>query len=182
MRSRDTDIVIVAGLGGSGPDHWQRRWQAKLPNAHFVEQADWNNPRRDAWVLRILERIEICERPVVAVAHSLGALALVDAMVQEAPALAGAFLVAPPDPAAIEAIPAIDPDFARIPRQGLAFPALMVASRNDPYATFAESEALAARWGATLLDAGEAGHINVESGHGPWPEGLMAFAGFLNRL
>jgi hypothetical protein len=30
-----------------------------------------------------------------------------------------------------------------------------------------------------LIDAGESGHINAESGHGPWPEGIMVFAHFL---
>jgi predicted alpha/beta hydrolase family esterase len=27
-------------------------------------------------------------------------------------------------------------------------------------------------WGSTLIDLGNAGHINTESGFGPWPEGL----------
>ena len=31
-------------------------------------------------------------------------------------------------------------------------------------------------------DAGEAGHINGESGHGPWPEGLLTFGKFMSRL
>ena len=35
---------------------------------------------------------------------------------------------------------------------------------------------------ATLSDAGESGHINVESGHGPWPEGLLQFGQFLRKL
>ena len=30
--------------------------------------------------------------------------------------------------------------------------------------------------------AGQAGHINTDSGYGPWPEGSMAFAQFLSRL
>ncbi len=33
-----------------------------------------------------------------------------------------------------------------------------------------------------FADAGEAGHINAESGHGPWPEGSMTFAHFMTRL
>jgi predicted alpha/beta hydrolase family esterase len=35
---------------------------------------------------------------------------------------------------------------------------------------------------AAIVDAGDAGHVNTESGHGPWPEGLMRFAGFLKQL
>ncbi|MFM2443489.1 MAG: hypothetical protein RJB09_675, partial [Pseudomonadota bacterium] len=72
--------------------------------------------------------------------------------------------------------------FETHPRAPLPFPTLLVASRNDPLADYAANEDLAKAWGAALLDAGEAGHINMDSGHGPWPEGLMSFAGFLNRL
>jgi uncharacterized protein len=35
---------------------------------------------------------------------------------------------------------------------------------------------------AELIDAGFSGYINSESGHGPWPEGLMHFAAFLKML
>ncbi len=27
-------------------------------------------------------------------------------------------------------------------------------------------------WGGQLVDVGNAGHINTDSGYGPWPEGL----------
>ena len=44
------------------------------------------------------------------------------------------------------------------------------------------AEKLAGLWGATLVDAGETGHINAASGHGPWPEGLLQFGKFLRAL
>ena len=182
MRSRDTDIVIVPGLGGSGPDHWQSRWQAKLPNAHRVEQDDWDHPRLDDWVERLADRVAGCSRPVVVVAHSLGVALVVHAAARGRTSVAGAFLVACPDDAAIRSIAAIDPAFAPLPRAALPWPSLLVGSRNDPYSAFNETGSLAQAWGAPLLDAGEAGHINPDSGHGPWPEGLMAFGGFLNKL
>lgn len=183
MRSRDADIVIIPGLGGSGPDHWQSRWQARLPNARRVEQSDWDHPERLGWVKQILATLEGCGRPIVVVAHSLGVVALAHAAgADRRRAIAGAFLVAPPCESAIREIPAIDPTFAPVPTDPLGFPAILVGSRNDPYATFAGTEVLAKAWGAAMVDAGEAGHINPESGHGPWPEGLMAFGGFLNKL
>jgi DNA helicase-2/ATP-dependent DNA helicase PcrA len=37
-------------------------------------------------------------------------------------------------------------------------------------------------WGSELHLAGEAGHINVASGHGPWPEGLLMFTRLMQRL
>jgi predicted alpha/beta hydrolase family esterase len=72
--------------------------------------------------------------------------------------------------------------FETHPRDPLPFPSLLVGSRNDPHASYAAVEDLAFAWGAAMLDAGEAGHINTESGHGPWPEGLMSLAHFLSRL
>ena len=46
MRSSDCDNLIIPGLGGSGPVHWQTRWQEKLSTARRVEQADWDRPDR----------------------------------------------------------------------------------------------------------------------------------------
>ncbi|HJR23337.1 MAG TPA: alpha/beta hydrolase, partial [Dongiaceae bacterium] len=37
-------VLIITGLGGSGPEHWQSLWQARLPDARRVEQADWDKP------------------------------------------------------------------------------------------------------------------------------------------
>ena len=85
MRTADLDLLFVAGLNGSGSDHWQTRWSGRLPTAKLVEQADWDRPQLAAWT---------------------------DAIVA----------------------------------------------------------------------AGESGHINADSGHGPWPEGLMLFAGFIKTL
>lgn len=182
MRSRDTDIVFVPGLGGSGRDHWQSRWQAKLPNAHRAEQANWDNPNREAWVARLAETVGRLARPVVVVAHSLGVTTLVHAATEGLIEIAGAFLVAPPSDRAIGEIPTVDAAFLPTPLLRLRFPSVVVGSADDPYASREEVVALSEAWGSTFVDAGSAGHINPASGHGPWPEGLMSFAGFLSKL
>jgi uncharacterized protein len=187
MRASEAEILVIPGLGGSGPDHWQSRWEAKIPAARRVVQADWEKPELAAWRDRIVEDVERVARPVILVAHSLGVLAAVHA----APFLAkgessgkvkGAFLVAPPSAKVLTGLDALDPAFLTFPDEPLPFPSLVIASRDDPYSSFAESEALARALGAELIDAGFSGHINSESGHGPWPEGLMRFAGFLKTL
>ena len=94
----------------------------------------------------------------------------------------GAFLVAAPSQERLARVAEADPAFRPYPREKLPFPSVLVASRDDPYSDFAQSEALASDWGAKLMDAGSAGHINAESGHGPWPEGLLQFASFLRQL
>lgn len=182
MRSRDADILVIPGLGGSGPDHWQSRWQAKLPTARRVEQKDWDKPVLADWRDAIAAAIAEAERPVILVAHSLGAIAAADIAGELGEKVRGGFMVAPPSQRAIREMAAVDPRFAAVAAATLPFPSVLVASRDDPYATFAQSEELARIWQSEIADAGDAGHINSESGHGPWPEGLMRFAGFLKTL
>jgi predicted alpha/beta hydrolase family esterase len=182
MRTSDVDILIIPGLTGSGPDHWQSRWEAKLSTARRVAQDDWDRPQRDPWVARLVDAVAGATRPAVLVAHSLGVLTVVHAAPQLPAKVAGAFLVAPPDETALATLPEIDPAFMPIPRAPLPFPATLVASDNDPYCGLAVAEDLSFAWGAAFANAGAAGHINTESGHGPWPEGLLGFANFLKRL
>jgi hypothetical protein len=119
----------------------------------------------------------------VLVAHSLGVLTVVHA----AKALPkgqvrGAFLVAPPGETYVIEHPDIDLKFAHVPREQLPFPAVLIASRTDTLCPILEAEEWAVAWGADFVDAGDSGHINTASGHGPWPEGLMRLAGFLQKL
>lgn len=183
MRTRDADILIIPGLGGSGPDHWQSRWQAKLPTARRVEQADWDRPDLRSWSARLAEAIAETEKPIVLVAHSLGVIAAAHVFADLDPRrVAGAFLVAPPAEAEAARIPEISADFRPYPTAPLPCPATLVGSSDDPYCPLPSAEQMALSWGAAFLNAGAAGHINAASGHGPWPEGLMAFAGFLSKL
>jgi len=182
MRANEADILIIPGLGNSGPDHWQSRWEAKLPTARRIIQKDWERPQLEDWRKRIVAEVAAAEKPVVLVAHSLGAVAVAHAAAELEGKVRGAFLVAPPSPRIIAGLDPIDPDFADIPMAPLPFPAVLVASHDDTYAHYAETEELARAWRAEIADAGASGHINAESGHGPWPEGLMRFVGFLKKL
>ncbi len=183
MRSSDVDILIVPGLGNSGPDHWQSRWQAKLSTARRVEQADWERADRALWVDRLVAEAARATRPVVLVAHSCGVSTVAHAAAQlKHVDVRGAFLVAPPGAAATLAHAGIDDSFAPLPRDPLPFPSVLVASANDPYCPLSEAEDLAYAWGSAFAPAGDAGHINTESGHGPWPDGSMRFAMFLKTL
>jgi predicted alpha/beta hydrolase family esterase len=182
MRTSEADLLIIPGLGGSGPDHWQTRWEQKLSTARRVEQRDWAKPRRDEWVSRIAAEIETATRPVILIGHSLGSIAALHSLRDTAQWVKGAFLVAVPSEERLAGVAEADPAFRPYPRAKLPFPAVIVASRDDPYASLPEAEALARDWGAKLIDAGPAGHINAASGHGPWPEGLLQFAAFMKRI
>lgn len=182
MKVKDTDILIIPGYTNSGPDHWQTRWQDKLSTARRVEQAEWSKPVRDEWVATTARAIDEAERPVVLVAHSLGIPTAIHALAESGKPVAGAFFVAPPDVANPSIRPKHLMTFGPYPRDPLPFPSITIASRNDPFCTFEVAEDIAAAWGSLFIDAGEAGHLNAESGHGPWPEGSMTFARFMSRL
>jgi predicted alpha/beta hydrolase family esterase len=48
----------------------------------------------------------------------------------------------------------------------------MVASSNDPWLKLIRAGTLASAWGSRFVLYRNAGHINAESGFGPWPQGL----------
>jgi uncharacterized protein len=112
------------------------------------------------------------------VSHAVAALTAANVIER----VKGAFLVTPPSEKSLAGLHGIDARFQHVPRDPLPFPSVVVASSNDPHATLEDSADIALAWGSKLVEAGAAGHINAESGHGPWPEGMMSFAGFLSRL
>lgn len=183
MKTADCDILIIPGYGNSGPEHWQTRWERKLPTARRVEQDDWEHPDLERWVQRIIDAVEAATRPVVLVAHSLGVVTVAHAASRLSPGkVRAALLVAPPDTGRDDTPKPIERTYGAVPREPLPFPSMLVASRNDPYCDFDAADEMAAAWGSVLVDAGESGHINTESGHGPWPEGLTRFATLLARI
>lgn len=190
MRTADVDILIVPGLGDSGPDHWQSRWGRHFKTARRVAQDDWTAPRREDWVQRISEAVAAATRPAVLVGHSLGTIAVVHFAAELSRGrVSGAFLVGVPDVEHAEAWPGHNggwhprtAGFAPLPRGPLPLPVRMIASSNDPYCAVERAQALATIWGADLSVIANAGHINEASGHGPWPEGLLTFGQFLKGL
>lgn len=183
MRTFDVEILMVPGWSGAGPDHWQTRWEKRLKTARRVEQDDWQRVDERVWSQRLVEVVRAATRPVILIAHSCG----VPTVAHAAPRLPrdrtlGAFLVAPGGEKETKALPGVSPSFVPYPRDPLPFPSLLVASRNDPHCSFEEAGDMALAWGSMLVDAGEVGHLNTESGHGPWPEGAMRFGWFLKQL
>lgn len=182
MKAKDADILIIPGYMNSGTDHWQTRWEEKLSTARRVEQTEWTKPVYEDWRQRLLKEVTRADKPVILVAHSLGVATAIKAVPGFAGKVAGAFLVAPPDVANPKIRPRHLMTFGPYPRDPLPFPSITVASRNDPFCDFAVAEDIAGAWGSLFIDAGESGHINGESGHGPWPEGTLTFAKFVSTL
>ena len=185
MQSR---VLILPGFGGSGPDHWQSRWEAIHPSFRRVQQSDWNRPDLDDWLFSLDAAFASSAPDVVLVAHSLGCLLAVHWASEEmklrslarsrgdiVTTIGGALLVAPPDPATLE-FPRVASSFVPVPMITLPFPSIVVASSNDTYASIEYGQRCAQAWGSRFVDIGEAGHINADSGLGIWPLGLDLLA------
>lgn len=178
-------ILTVPGLHGSGAGHWQTLWEQERHDCRRVELGMWDRPHRNTWVnqlnLAIHRAANDFRRPVVLAAHSLGCLAVAWWAKFEQPAVdgpvAGALLVAPPE---VDFFPLDErlSQFAPTPAEALPFRSILVASRNDPYMGIHTARRLARAWGSEFADAGEAGHINADSGLGDWAFGRF----LLDRL
>ena len=105
--------------------------------------------------------------PVVIVAHSLGCIATSHMAPEAAARVAGALLVAPADPERR----AVLSDFAPVPYATLSYRSIVVASTNDPYCPIRLAGAYARAWGSEFVRMQNAGHINIDSGHGEFPLG-----------
>ena len=184
MKISEADILLVPGYGDTPDAHWMKRWQAKMANAWVVEQKSWFKPERHAWQETLLARMEKTTRPIIFVGHSLGCTLIAHAAhAMATDRVRGAFLVAPTDLERTKHKPKFDTGaFVPLPLAKLPFQAHVVASRSDPNCSFERAEEFAKAWGATLQDAGDAGHINLASGQGPWPEGMLSFAHFMQRF
>lgn len=173
-----TDIVILPGIGGSGELHWQTRWEKTNPRCRRFQPADWNRPELKDWISALDRVVGAAPRPPLLVAHSLACL-LVEHWQQVSTApVAGAFLVAVPNPQS-EAFPVEAASFANPPFRKFRFPSLIIASANDPYGTIEYARERARQWGSGLVEVGQLGHINEASGLEDWPLGkalLTAFA------
>ena len=161
-------VVIVPGWRDSGPGHWQSLWAERMQGAVRVVQDDWVSPRRASWVRAIGDLILAQDGPVVVAAHSLGCIATTHLPPEVAARISAALLVAPADPERRAALH----DFAPVPYAPLPYASIVVASNTDPYCPVRLAGAYARSWRSEFVRMQNAGHINLDSGHGDWPLGL----------
>ena len=172
-------VLIVPGIGNSGPQHWQSLWQQAEPGWRRLRVPDWEQVQAGDWVAALERDVAELGAGVVLVAHSLGCLAVAQWATQSelAASVAGALLVAPPDPQAA-AFPAQQARSFLPAGAPLPFPALVLASSDDPYAAIERARDMARAWAAELLELGPRGHLNAASGLGEWPQGRALLSRF----
>ena len=178
------DWLFLAGIGNSGPTHWQRHWEAEHSNTLWLEHRDWDRPCRDEWVGELQRLLSTHQRPVVVVAHSLGCLLLLEWAAEYASdpgKVLGAFLVAVPDPRS-----------PRFPQEATGFrpaedlpsrlPLTIAASENDPYGAMEYVQHSARQLGCEYVNFGALGHINSKSELGYWQPGFSLLQDFTRSL
>ena len=161
--------LLVPGLRDSGAAHWQSEWQRSLSRIHRLQHDAWETPDLVRWSTAVAGAIDALPSPPVVIAHSFGCLSAVHALGHCRRPVAALLLVAPADPERF----GID---AHLPIRALGVPATLVASSNDPWLRLTSAGQLAMRWRARFVACAGAGHINAESGYGPWPDGLTLLA------
>lgn len=168
------NVLILPGWQGSGPDHWQSRWE----HAHGytrVEQHDWMRPLRGDWIARLEDVLLSCDverdGPAVLVAHSLGCqhVAAWAAHSRNTHLVRAALLVAPPD-VERDDVRAMLPSWSPVARVNLPFETRLFASSNDPFCSLERTREFAAAWGAEVINVGPRGHLNADCGLGDWPQ------------
>jgi predicted alpha/beta hydrolase family esterase len=174
-------VLIVPGIGNSGPEHWQSLWQTRDSSFRRIEVDSWDYPNRTSWVESIHKAVVEARDSALLVAHSLGCLAVAHWANQSYhPKVTAALLVAPPDPSQ-SGFPQEAKGFAPVPLNTFPFKTILVSSSNDPYGTSMYAESCARSWNSKFVNIGAAGHINTASNLGDWPEGFALLKELLPR-
>lgn len=167
-----TNYFIVPGLGNSSPEHWQSYFEASANNFKRIIQREWDAPSCEDWVSTIETNMKDYDWKTVAlIGHSPGCAAIVHWAAKYKHIIKGALLVAPSDVEATNYnFPTVG--FSPLPLDKINFKTIVVASTNDEWLSLARASYFADKWGSELINIGNAGHINVASGHTKWNEGL----------
>lgn len=170
-------FLIIHGLGGSGPDHWQTWLAQELTkrNYHvcYPTFSNFNSPNKEVWLEELAAAIATIPKNhrLTVITHSLGCLLWLHYAANQNRRIAKqVVLVAPPSPSIVlsEAKP-----FYPVPLNGQQLPrtaedTLFVHSSNDPYCSMKDAEKYI-NIGLPSITFPNMGHINANSGHGRWP-------------
>lgn len=181
MSARPT-VVIVPGLRGPAPTHWQtwlgHRLADRGETAVTLPLLGRGHTDLAERVAALEAAVQAVDGPVALVAHSAGVATTVH-WARRHPGstggVVGALLATPPDlvsplgPEYPSLAELADGGWAPLPVEALPFPGVVAASTTDAIGDLDRVSALAAAWGCRLEVLGPVGHLNPASGFGPWP-------------
>lgn len=158
--------LILHGYQGSGPGHWQSWLAGRLRSGdatvHFPDLPDPDDPRLEAWLDALEREMEQFPAPPIVICHSAGCLLWLHHVARGGKPAERVLLVAP---ASADAVPESLEHFFPAPDVTLDN-ARLVATDNDPYCPAGAANVYPGL--PTDVLPGD-GHINTDSGYGPWP-------------
>jgi predicted alpha/beta hydrolase family esterase len=169
-------FLILHGLGGSGPEHWQTRLAERLrgrgERVSYPHLPDPLDPHPADWGRALSDELALLEDPVV-LCHSLACLLWLRTAARPGSERIASrvLLVAPPHREDLEPVArflehgARARDVTRASRE-----TLIVCSDDDPYCPPGAVDTYAQPLGIPAHVISGAGHINPESGYGEWPD------------
>ena len=174
----EQSFLILHGLGGSGPEHWQSWLNQKLLAAgekvFYPTLPEYDEPTKKVWIQTLEDTVnKITSDNITVVAHSLGCILWLHFALQKGKEINNrinrVILVAPPSPyLKHEFINRFFP----LPIKGketiqLNYSILQIQSTNDPYCSITDSQFFR-DLGIKQLFVADKGHINIDSGFGKW--------------
>jgi predicted alpha/beta hydrolase family esterase len=158
--------LILHGLSGSGPEHWQtwlaERLRERGEDVAYPDLPDHDEPQLDAW----LDVLNAERRPGdVVVCHSLACALYLHHRDRGGPRAQRTLFVAPPCRDDIEVL---QPFFPVPLREGLVPEAHLWCSDDDPYCPAGAVATYAEPLGLPYDVFADGGHLNPETGYGPW--------------
>ena len=169
--------LILHGLGGSGPTHWQSWLYHELmkvgKTVYYPTLPQYEHPQLSEWIGELDHTFKNIrnDQKLTVIAHSLGCILWLQYLKKGLPAMVErVLLVAPPSPYhENEFIQAFFPlDVKGIEKHQPFKHTLQIQSTNDPYCSIEDSNYFK-HLGLQQKVVWNKGHLNVDSGFGPWP-------------
>jgi predicted alpha/beta hydrolase family esterase len=164
-------FLILHGLVGSGPGHWQTwlaaRLRANTERVAYPDLPDADMPSLHSWRAALQGELEaVREGELIVLCHSLACLLWLHHIGDGGAQADRVLLVAPPSESA--GVPQIA-GFFPVPLPALSEGARLVCADDDPYCPEGADSLYGAPLGIPVDVIPGGGHLNPESGYGPWP-------------
>jgi predicted alpha/beta hydrolase family esterase len=163
-------FLIMHGLGGSGPGHWQTWLAARLradgERVAYPDLPDADMPSLHAWRGALQAELDaLPEGEAIVICHSLACLLWLHHVADGGRQAGRVLLAAPPSESAD--VPQIA-GFFPVPLPALTG-ARIVCADDDPYCPEGADTLYAGPLGVPADVIAGGGHLNPEAGYGPWP-------------
>jgi uncharacterized protein len=164
-------FLILHGLHGSGPGHWQTwlaaRLRAGTEHVAYPDLPDADLPAPGAWRGALEGELAALPRgEIIVVCHSVSCLLWLHHVAEGGTPAERALLVAPPSEGADQ--PEIA-GFFPVPLPALGGGARIVCSDDDPYCPEGAVTRYAEPLGIPVSVVPGGGHLHPDTGYGAWP-------------